>query len=289
MNRLIREEWIKSENDLAEELLNSCEALREEKYTEVYESLYASFTEEKRNQMSISYLRSAIDFSTTLKKVIGTNKKILDIGCGFGHLSYLLASYGNDVIGIDINRIHVQEARQKYCSIKNLKYFETKGVRLNFPDNIFDFIVSTSVFEHLHPDDVDIHLSEVNRVLKKRGKYIFTAITPYSRGDVSQFSKDPEERKKHGLHINEKTWKELYDTVYKHGFKGRTDILPAKFVNKIPVFLFLVPLKIKILLERLVIINNLTVRMFKLGGVFIIATKRQSNQKKPSHSRNFIL
>lgn len=39
MNRVIREEWIKLENDLAEELLNSCEAYMKKntpKYMKVY-------------------------------------------------------------------------------------------------------------------------------------------------------------------------------------------------------------------------------------------------------------
>jgi hypothetical protein len=32
------------------------------------------------------------------------------------------------------------------------------AVQLDFPQAMFDWAVSTSMIEHLHPDDVDIHL-----------------------------------------------------------------------------------------------------------------------------------
>jgi len=270
---IVQEEEIQLENDLADELLNCDAKLREEKYIEVYEKAYSCLTKEKQEQLSGGYLKSAEQLSDLIKKIVGTGKVILDIGCGFGHLSYLMAKGGNSVKGIDINRIHIQEAMQRYANVKNLVFKETKGVKLIFPNNSFDFVLSTSVFEHLHPDDVDTHLSEVYRVLKIGGKYIFTAITPYVRGDIAVYSKDPQQRQKHGFHINEKTWCQLQDILTKHHFMGKTDILPGRISIKMPHYLFLVPLSFKAFLERKLKINDITLRLFKLGGVFIVAQK----------------
>jgi len=270
---IVQEEEIQLENDLADELLNCDVKSREEKYTEVYEKSYSCLTKEKQEQLSDNYLKGAIKFSRVIKKAIGSGKLVLDIGCGFGHLSYLIAKEGNSVIGIDINRIHIQEAMQRYANVKDLAFKETKAVKLMFPNNSFDFVLSTSVFEHLHPDDVDTHLSEVYRVLKTGGKYIFTAITPYLRGDIAVYSKAPQQRQKHGFHINEKTWKQFQDILTKHHFAGKTDILPSRINIKMPQYLFLVPLSFKAFLERKLKINDITLRLFKLGGVFIVAQK----------------
>lgn len=267
------EEKIRLENDLAGELLNSDEKSRDEKYTEVYERSYTRLTKEKRYQMSDDYLRSAMTISEIVKRIIGKGKLVLDIGCGFGHLSYLISKQGNSVTGIDINRIHIQESTERYADETNLVFSETRGIRLMFPDNSFHYVLSTSVFEHLHPDDVSAHLSEVYRVLKAGGKYIFTAITPHKRGDIAVYSKDPKQREKHGFHINEKTWQQLNEILKENHFVGKTDILPYRIVHNVPGFLFLVPLSFKSWLERKVKVNDFSVRLFKLGNVFIVAQR----------------
>jgi len=265
---IIKEEWIKLENDLAEELLKADKRERASKYTDVYEKIYSFVSDEKREEMSKNYLIGAIEFNKFLKKTIGSKKLILDLGCGFGHLSALLAKEGNYVTGIDINRFHIKEAKEFYGNIKNLKFFKTMGVKLNFPDNSFDFVISTSVFEHIHPDDINIHLSEIRRVLKNGGEYIFTAITPYTRGDISAYSKDPKQKEKTGFHINCRTWEELKKLLESNGLSAKTNILPWKITSYIN---FLIPISYKVFLEKKIRINRITVMLFKLGEVFIAA------------------
>lgn len=268
---IIREEWIKLENQLGRELMETSPNDRTVKYTQVYEKAYSALSFQKKRQMSANYLKAAIVHSEILKKIIGTDKSVLDIGSGFGHLSSILAKQGNHVVGIDVNRIHISEAKELHGHIKNLQFIQTTGRKLNFLPDIFDFVISTSVFEHLHPDDVNEHLSEVKKVLRKGGKYIFTAITPYSRGDASRFSEDPKEREQTGFHINLPTWRKLEGILEANGYKGKTNILPVRLVNRIPHFSFLIPIAFKSSLENKVKINQFTVRIFKLGDIFVVA------------------
>ena len=266
--QVIKEEWIKLENDLAEELLKADKKERDSKYTEVYEKIYSFASDEKRDEKSKINLTGAIEFNKYLKKIIGSRKLILEIGSGFGHLSSLLAKDGNYVTGIDINRFHIKDSKEIYGNIDNLEFLETRGVKLNFPDSSFDFVISTSVFEHIHPDDINLHLSEIRRLLKDGGLYVFTAITPYARGDISAYSKDPSQREKTGFHINCRTWGELKKLLESNGLDGKTDILPWKITF---YFNLLFPISYKVFLERKVRINRISVMLFKLGEVFIVA------------------
>ena len=104
---MIKEEWIKLENDLAEELLKADKKERDSKYSEVYEKIYSFASDEKRNEISKNSLIGEIEDNKYLKKIIGSKKLILEIGSAFGHLSSLLAKDGNYVTGIDINRFHI--------------------------------------------------------------------------------------------------------------------------------------------------------------------------------------
>jgi SAM-dependent methyltransferase len=46
------------------------------------------------------------------------------------------------------------------------------AVHLDLPDDQFDWAISASVIEHLHPEDVDLHLREVRRVLMTGANYL---------------------------------------------------------------------------------------------------------------------
>lgn len=91
---------------------------------------------------------------------------ILDFGCGSGRhtYEYLDAGYRR-VAGFDIqNYVELrQEADQQHF------HFAARGTKftLPFPDDHFDFIMSTSVFEHVL--DQPETIAEIARVLKRTG------------------------------------------------------------------------------------------------------------------------
>lgn len=98
--------------------------------------------------------------------VLNKNANILDFGCGTGRHTYEYRDAGYDrVVGFDM---------QNYVRLRNqtdreyFRFSETDGgYRIPFPDNFFDFITSTSVFEHVfNQGDV---IAEIARVLKPDG------------------------------------------------------------------------------------------------------------------------
>lgn len=134
-------------------------------------------------------------------------KKVLDLGCGDGSLTYILAKSGAEVIGIDNEELGLKYANENLESMnhhKNLKYtFVTASAySLPFDSNSFDLVVSCDVIEHLNePEKMCI---ETSRVLKDGGKFILT--TPYK---LTEFPQDINHVKEY--YPNEmKTFLEVY-------------------------------------------------------------------------------
>lgn len=107
------------------------------------------------------YTRETLRF---LESIIPKKGKILDIGCGSGHIQ---ENIKRQWYGIDISP----------KSINTAKKFMVKAIvgnateHIPFPSNYFDNVVSFSFLHHI-PDDLDKAFSEVRRVLKPKGKFI---------------------------------------------------------------------------------------------------------------------
>lgn len=99
-------------------------------------------------------------------------KKVLDIGCGDGVLSYLLAKAGANVIGIDVSKEALEFAKEKCKNLKSLKFLEASAYKVPFGNKSFDYVVSSDVIEHLkYPEKM---ISEIKRIWNKKGKVIIT-------------------------------------------------------------------------------------------------------------------
>ncbi|MGV8169304.1 MAG: class I SAM-dependent methyltransferase [Candidatus Nanoarchaeia archaeon] len=101
------------------------------------------------------------------------NKKVLDIGCGPGiHLKEYIRR-GAEGYGIDISEEMIALAK-KHCPKGN---FTTGNIRkLKFADHSFDIITSSLALDHV--PNLDEAASEIKRVLKKEGLFIFSAPHP---------------------------------------------------------------------------------------------------------------
>ncbi len=94
----------------------------------------------------------------------GKRAWILDIGCGGGR--HYFTRFGH-VIGVDPVLELLQEAGELYDAV-----YQCGGGGLPFPDESFDFVVSTDVIGHLMPETKDALFREMYRVLKRGGRSI---------------------------------------------------------------------------------------------------------------------
>lgn len=80
--------------------------------------------------------------------------KILDVGCGCGFFSLILAEQGHDVTGIDLTGgmiLRARELAKEYEQYAN--FYRMDAENLNFPDETFDAVVTRNLTWTLpHPD-----------------------------------------------------------------------------------------------------------------------------------------
>lgn len=100
---------------------------------------------------------------------IKPGERVLDLGFGIGNLLRRIVRKGAKGFGIDILERNIEMGR-----IYNpfSKYVLCSADNLLFEDKFFDKVVSTSSLEHM--DNLQKVFYEVNRVLKNKGKFIFS-------------------------------------------------------------------------------------------------------------------
>jgi ubiquinone/menaquinone biosynthesis C-methylase UbiE len=117
-------------------------------------------------QNFVSRRRFAIQM---IESKLPKGSKILDVGCGTGHLAAELARRGYDTWGTDLSAGMIEYARTNY----NQDRYQVADIeKIPFPDNFFDGIVCLGVVEYLASDGPA--LGEMHRILRPGG---YTCIT----------------------------------------------------------------------------------------------------------------
>lgn len=99
-------------------------------------------------------------------------KRVLDMGCGFGHMTVLLARSGAEVSAVDLSpqSLSVAERRARLHDVR-ASFHAAPGERLPFPDATFDVVVGKAILHHL---EVDRAGPELYRVLRPGGRAAFS-------------------------------------------------------------------------------------------------------------------
>ncbi len=119
--------------------------------------------------------------------------RVLDVGCGVGRMAAPLTRYlspdgsyeGFDIVPKEIEWCKRNIAprfpnfRFQVADIQNKEYnpwgkVDASEYEFPYEDASFDFVILTSVFTHLLPEEVNNYLSEIRRVLKPGGRCFVT-------------------------------------------------------------------------------------------------------------------
>ncbi|WP_024832731.1 class I SAM-dependent methyltransferase [Ruminiclostridium josui] len=107
-------------------------------------------------------------FKNIVKYLSEDNEVILEIGCGKGELSNLLAKKSDHVIAVDLADRMIEKAISQY-GYKNIDFVSKNILDMEFEENSLDAIVTTATAHHLPYEWL---LLFALRTLKPRGKLI---------------------------------------------------------------------------------------------------------------------
>jgi len=94
--------------------------------------------------------------------------RILDLGCGTGWLSAMLANLGSTT-GVDLAEGVIATAKARY---PNVTFLAGDILQMSLPANHFDIVVSQEVIAHV--SDQDAYLDRAFRALKTGGYFLVT-------------------------------------------------------------------------------------------------------------------
>lgn len=146
-------------------------------------------------------------------KIVAGSGALLDWGCGYGHMSYLLRRRGFDVTGLTV------PDDNNLCDSWNLLVRERgldvtlveEDVALPFEDASFDAVLSCGVLEHV-PDEVG-SVREIGRVLRPGGLFFIYQL-PNWLSAVEWLS----EKVIGVAHERRYRWREVSDLLSQGGF-----------------------------------------------------------------------
>ena len=108
-------------------------------------------------------------------------ERVLEIACGTGRFTVMLAERGADITGLDISGPMLRQGREKAGAANvDVEFMRGDAGRLPFPDDHFDTVIAMRFF-HL-ADTPASFLSEMRRV--SRGAVFFDTFNRYSTRSI---------------------------------------------------------------------------------------------------------
>lgn len=129
--------------------------------------------------------------------------RLLDIACGVGYGTHLMVEKADSIveaIGVDISRVAVEYAKQRYAN-ERIQFLQHDAVTFT-DEKGFDSIISLETLEHV-PDPADL-VKNLVRLIRPGGVFIASAPTTPS-ADVNPY------------HLKDFTERSFRSMVVKHG------------------------------------------------------------------------
>jgi len=113
---------------------------------------------------------------------------VLELGCGNGMVSEMLAAISYEIKGLDISATAVAWAQDRFQALGLRGEFQQGDARgmPDLDDNRFALIVDGNSFHCMIGDDRALYLAEVRRLLKTGGRFILSSMCGEPRSEEAR-------------------------------------------------------------------------------------------------------
>jgi SAM-dependent methyltransferase len=202
------------ERELASRVLNASRDERRIILPTLYDELFARVPDHPRLTRQITPEMRAVAIESRLRILrphLSKGMHFLEFAPGDCALSHAVCPLVKSVTAVDISDQRSLGASQP----ENFNLILYDGYELDLAESSVDMAFSYQFLEHLHPEDVGIHLRNAARVLKEGGVYIFD--TPHRFSGPHDISSAFGNELK-CLHFQEWTYREMFELLRQHGF-----------------------------------------------------------------------
>ncbi|HSK74553.1 MAG TPA: class I SAM-dependent methyltransferase [Pyrinomonadaceae bacterium] len=112
-------------------------------------------------------------------------RQILEIGCGTGKFSRLLAEHAEKVLAIDLSPQMIRLAQERSKFYPNIDFVADDVMTYQLPDNQFDCIATLTTLHHL---PTELILRKIRNALKPDG--VFVCLDLYQRSNLTDLLYD---------------------------------------------------------------------------------------------------
>jgi tellurite methyltransferase len=102
---------------------------------------------------------------------------LLDLGCGLGRHSCLLAAEGFRVVGMDASSSGLRRSMNSTRAFEEANFLLADMKRLPFADKVFDYVLAWNVIYHGVKEEVAAAVQEIRRVIRDGGLYQATMLS----------------------------------------------------------------------------------------------------------------
>jgi SAM-dependent methyltransferase len=217
------------EKELAKRIRESTPGVRKEVTLAAYKELYERVPWHiSRNKTPAELDSEGRYYAVFLRPLLPPHAKVLELGCGSGSTLNHIGGFIREGIGIDATLTKAQVMRYPHISLR-----EDDVRSITLKEKNFDLIYSFHLIEHLHPDDLPVHLQSVFDHLRSGGVHL--VITPNAVTGPHDISRGFDDTAS-GFHLKEYTYAELLPALRRAGFRNiRTQMLPRALFSMHPL------------------------------------------------------
>ena len=142
-----------------------------------WQQFWEDHPQQYRDQVNEPNVRPAdYDYKKTLDHVNKIMKfeqtdNVLDVGCGTGELTALIAPVVSLAVGADFSRMMIQLARERHTQ-PNIMFVKESALNLNFWDGRFQKVLCMGMIQHIPPELFKQTIHEMLRVTAPTGKLL---------------------------------------------------------------------------------------------------------------------